>query len=83
MPKFRKKPVEVEAHQYLGEWVRGMCCDSACMYVVGNTEPHVHTIHGGQLVQVEVGDWILPEPKAGFAYPVKDEIFRATYEPAE
>lgn len=44
--------------------------------------PHLHTIHEGQKVSLEVGDWILPEPDGVHFYPCKPDIFAATYEPA-
>ena len=57
-----------------------MCCDCC-----GEAEcrPHVHTIHQGQIVILERGDWILPEPDGVHFYPVKPDIFTATYEPYE
>lgn len=84
--KFRKKPVVIEAVQYTeyGRLVKGMCNSQSC-YVSGNTEPHVHTIHRAQVVNLEVGDWIIPEPDGVHYYPCKPDIFQATYdhEPAD
>ena len=79
--KFRKKPVEIEAEQYTeyGKLVKGMCNSQSC-YSSGNNQPHVHTIHDGQLVNLEIGDWIIPEPDGVHYYPVKPDIFKATYE---
>lgn len=79
--KVRKKPVVVEAEQYTayGKLVKGMCNSQSC-YVSGNTKPHVHTIHGGQIVNLDVGDWIIPEPDGKHYYPVKPDIFAETYE---
>lgn len=81
MPQFRKKPVVIEAEQYVayGKLVRGMCNSTSC-YTGGNFEPHVHTIHDGQLVNLTVGDWIIPEPDGDHFYPVKPDIFAATYD---
>ena len=81
MPQFRKKPVVIEAEQYVeyGRLVRGMCNSTSC-YTGGNDNPHVHTTHGGQIVNLEVGDWIIPEPDGEHFYPCKPEIFAATYE---
>lgn len=91
MAKFRKKPTVIEAEQYVryGKLVTGMCNSQSC-YTAGNTDPHVHTIHNAQIVLLEVGDWVVMEPvqEADFpspgplAYPVKPDIFEATYEPA-
>ena len=84
MPKFRKKPVVIEAVQYIeyGRLVKGMCNSQTCHTRV-NHEPHVHTIHDNQLVDLEVGDWIIPEPDGEHFYPCKPDIFEATYEPVE
>lgn len=81
MAKYRKLPVEIEAVQYTayGKLVKGMCNSQSC-YVSGNNEPHVHTIHEGQLVNLEVGDWIIPEPDGVHYYPCKPDIFEKTYE---
>ncbi len=83
--KFRKKPVVIEAVQFLeGQPIpRGVCfkeCDS--LYKVG-TNPHLHTIHLNQIVQINFGDWVIPEPDSEHFYPCKPDIFAATYEPCE
>lgn len=94
MGKFRKKPVVIEAKQFNGIPVVGMCfnpCPIARRLMDGGwvTMPHVHTIHAddtdprGQAVIVERGDWILPEPDGEHFYPCKPDIFAATYEPVE
>lgn len=57
-------------------------CNSQTCYASGNTQPHVHTIHDNQLVVLEVGDFIIPEPDGEHYYPCKPAIFAATYEPA-
>ena len=79
--KYRKKPIEIEAVQYkkYGEHVRGMCNSQSC-YAAGNTKPHVHTIHNSQIVLLEVGDYIIPEPDGIHFYPCKPDIFEKTYE---
>ena len=82
MPKFRKRPVVIEAVQYVeyGKLVKGMCNSMSC-YQAGNTEPHVHTIHDNQVVNLAIGDFIIPEPDGKHFYPCKPDIFAATYEP--
>ena len=93
MAKYRKKPVVIEAEQYTGygKLVRGMCNSVSCFTrgdypgVVsinekGNTEPHVHTIHNNQMVLLEIGDWIIPEPDGEHFYPCKPDIFDMTYD---
>ena len=80
--KFRKKPVVIEAEQYTeyGKLVKGMCNSQTCYSRVNNA-PHVHTIHDNQMVNLEVGDWVIPEPDGKHFYPVKPDIFEQTYEP--
>jgi hypothetical protein len=80
MAKFIKKPVAIEAVQYIkyGGLVEGMCNSRSC-YVDGNDEPHVHTIHNNQLVNLEIGDYIIPEPDGKHFYPCKPDIFNKTY----
>lgn len=81
MPMFMKKASIVEAEQYTeyGQLVMGMCNSRSC-YNAGNTKPHVHTIHNNQIVNLEVGDWVVPEPDGEHYYPVKPDIFYATYD---
>lgn len=81
MSQYRKKPVVIEAVQYVeyGRLVKGMCNSMSCFRE--HDKPHVHTIHGNQVVLLEVGDWIIPEPDGKHFYPVKPDIFEATYEP--
>ena len=81
MARYRKKPIVIEAEQYsaYGCLAKGMCNSQSCC-VVGNNQPHVHTIHNGQMVLLEVKDWIIPEPDGIHFYPCKPDIFEATYE---
>ena len=73
MAYYRKKPVVIEAWQWPNESSRGVCvCD--------NQGPHVHTTHGGQMVILDVGDWIIPELDGEHFYPCKPDIFEQTYE---
>lgn len=80
--KFRKRPVVIKAEQFssLRSAVPAGLCDCA---IIGNERPHVHTIHNNQVVIVEDGDWIIPEPDGIHFYPCKPDIFEATYEPVE
>ena len=74
MPKFRKKPVEIEAEQWLGndtQYHPGVEVDA--------NGPFVTTIHE-QRAYLAPGDWIIPEPKSGRYYPCKPDIFAATYD---
>jgi len=78
--KFRKRPVVIDAEQYARHevLVKGMCNSRGC-YAAGNNKPHVHT-HKGQIVNLEVGDWVIPEPDGLHFYPCKPDIFEATYD---
>ena len=82
MAQYRKKPIIIEAEQWNGNPVKGMC-DSRICFMETNSQPHVHTIHKNQLVNLELGDWIIPEPDDEHFYPCKPDIFEATYELVE
>ena len=72
--KFRKKPVVVEAEQYLkGSVIVGVCKDAY------TGAPYIHTLAGD--VSVRYGDWIITSK--GEQYAMKPDLFRAVYEPAE
>jgi len=79
--KYRKKPIVIEAEQYTkyGQLVKGMCNSTIC-FEKGNDKPHVHTIHNNQIVNLEVGDWVIPELDGEHFYPCKPDIFKKTYE---
>ena len=89
MAKYRKKPVVIEAEQYVSasrfchgysqerKAVLGVCQSHNCL--VAGLQPHVHTIND-QIVILEVGDWIIPEPDGEHFYPCKPDIFEASYE---
>ena len=78
MARFRKRPVEIEAIQYLGSnavdavtFLGGQACEPS---IEGIT---IMTLEGNMLVQA--GDWIIKGIKGEF-YPCKPDIFEATYE---
>lgn len=74
MAKFRKK-VLVEAEQVVvGQpFPKGVC-------TCGDPHtPHVHSLEG--TLAVSPGDWIMTGIK-GEHWPIKPDIFAATYEPA-
>ncbi len=85
MPKFRKKPVVVEAEQFHRRhfpWPGGV-------QAKGNTpeEYEIQTLEGPFIVSP--GDWIIMAPIhtdkdgnefGGERYPCKPDIFEATYE---
>ncbi len=78
MAKYRKKPVIVEAEQFLPD----NCPDGVKPGLEGEYGPSVVTVHG-QRTFVEYGDWIITEPDGIHHYPCKPDIFAATYEALE
>ena len=82
MPKFRKKPVEVEAVQITDsmfdaphpnpEQIPGVTYDRR------NRIALIKTLEG--TMRADLGDWIIRGVK-GELYPCKPDIFAATYEP--
>ncbi len=75
MPKFRKKPVVIEAWQFDGTNF------PACYpFVWAEGELKIGTLEGDMLVSP--GDWVITGVK-GEMYPCKPDIFEATYEPVE
>lgn len=82
MPRFRKKPVEVEAIQFDGgedswreitDWA-----NEVWFRVQGGLE--IITLEGRMLAAP--GDWVI-RGVAGEFYPCKPDIFEATYEAVE
>jgi hypothetical protein len=81
MPKFRKRPVVVEATQ----WFPGTKLDGVKeATVIGGTEclgwATIPTLEG--VMTVSPGDWVITGVK-GEKYPCKPDIFAATYEPVD
>ena len=78
MPKFRKKPVVIEAMRI--EWgmdfseVKAFCPTARHAWPDKTVIP---TLEGDMVA--DMGDWII-KGVAGEFYPCKDEIFRQTYE---
>lgn len=94
MPKFRKKPVVIEAFQMTKEsrmdnsdwpaWL-GEAWQSGVLSRADMTAPipdilKIWTLEGDHTVSW--GDWIIRGVK-GELYPCKSDIFEATYEPAD
>lgn len=83
--KYRKKPIVIEAEQFIdaAHPPRGVTLwpDEHGLQPRDMTWGFVITIHG-QRAHVMLGDWIIPEPDGVHFYPVKPDIFEATYEPA-
>lgn len=87
MPKFRKKPVVVEAVQFqdtpesiteISDWAGE---DIAIDYGTPSGRPHLYVRTYEGTMHVSLGDWII-KGVAGEFYPCKPDIFEATYEPA-
>lgn len=95
MTQYRKKPVIIEAIQWIGSNLREVIAftdgppDTRTMHaqmawddysdLVDRDGLKIHTLEGKMLANV--GDWIIKGVKGEF-YPCKPEIFAATYEPA-
>jgi hypothetical protein len=83
--KFKKRPDNriFEHVQFLTTMpATEMTAAGVCRCAV-STHPHLHTIHAGQFVDLEDGDWIAPEPDGIHYYPIKNDIHEATYESIE
>lgn len=83
MPKFRKKPVVIEAIQYRASEQRSEFAEDVVAGRVRYPENGcmlIKTLEG--TMQAEPGDWIIRGIK-GELYPCKPDIFAATYEPVD
>jgi len=90
MARYRKKPVVIEAEQFLGcgaheqrgrPYPAGVCfCDIDLGPNVGSQHAHIHTLEGPLIVST--GDYIITGVQ-GERYPCKPDIFEQTYEPAD
>lgn len=85
MPRFRKKPVVIEAVQFTGtnrdEVLAFAGKDINDTVVEGDVRfpaMFIPTLEG--VMEASVGDWII-RGVAGELYPCKPEIFEATYDP--
>lgn len=85
MPKFRKKPVVIEAEQYvpggqslIESWMIGH--DARDQFGVAYDKIQIGTLGG--VITADPYDWIV-RGTAGEFYPVKPEIFNDIYEPEE
>lgn len=80
MPKFRKKPVVIEAEQFRPGDIQQACRLGISSYAIpgGGVGSSIVTLEG--TMDVSPGDWIITGIK-GERYPCKPDIFAATYEP--
>jgi hypothetical protein len=86
--KFKKKPIVIDAEQFLeGQPLPvGVCTGERCSSNYSNNTyvaPHVHTAHQNQRVNLQFGDWVVPEPDGEHYYPIKPDIFANTYDPVK
>lgn len=82
MPRFRKKPVEIEARQIDSADYDGMCeivawCGGRAVDFHDDAVLAIDTLEGTMLASP--GDWII-KGVAGEFYPCKRDIFEATYD---
>lgn len=93
--RFRKKPVVIEAYQWLQdcqdrvdtdwpEWLKAAADlpphDPGALFSGESGRVFIHTLEGDH--EVRLNDWIIRGVK-GEIYPCKPDIFEATYEAAE
>ena len=80
MPKFRKKPIVIEAMQYT---INGLQAERVADWCGGDQTAEgieIETLEG--VMFGRYGDWIIKGVKGEF-YPCKADIFEATYEKVE
>ena len=78
MAKYRKKPIVIDAEQWFpGKQVDGVCTGE-CRPGIEVTAAHVHTLEGP--LDVVPGAWIVTGT-TGERWPVRNDIFEASYEP--
>jgi hypothetical protein len=81
MAKYRKKPIVIEAEQYLeGDHDLPFVEEGVLDYDEDTHRQQVHTPEGW--LTVSHGDWIIRGVKGEF-YPCKPDVFEATYELVE
>jgi len=89
VPKYRKKPVAVDAAQWWPptdrrhvpiQAVKSRPAGEGTYQHISGLYHYVETLEGG--LAVFPGDWIITGIK-GENYPCRDDIFRETYEPVE
>ena len=86
MARYRKKPVEIEAIRWDGQNIKQIWDAFGAGEIYGPTPDldrdylEIHTLEGR--MRADIGDWIV-RGIAGELYPVKPDIFAATYEAVE
>lgn len=79
MPKYRKKPVVIEAIQFIGNNFDEICRFAGlAVKIVGREQSlHINTLEG--IMKASPGDYIIKGVNGEF-YPCKPDIFEKTYE---
>lgn len=80
MPKFKSKPVVVEAEQFFPEvtpWPAGV--ERGGIEGKNNKPTHYIETRSGT-AEVLSSDWIVKEPDGNGAYPCSDKVFKEKYE---
>lgn len=87
MSKFRKKPVVIEAIQWMGDsaefrkWLYSLGGGVELEVVIWNSDGlHIETLEGR--MHVSQGDWVICGT-SNELYPCKPDIFAEVYEPVE
>lgn len=81
MAQYRKKPVVIEAVPWQGTLTKEVLDLVTCEFSIGDDGPmFIPTLEGE--MRADLGDWIVKGVK-GEVYPVKPDIFEATYEAVE
>lgn len=85
MPKFRKKPVEIDAVQWNGVGFNladlpAWFADAYGQRQIDRAEDKLHIVTLEGVMTASPGDWIIRGVK-GEIYPCKPDIFVATYDP--
>lgn len=85
MAKFRKKPVAIEAEQFLAsvesfDKIKKMGLRNFKPGPMGGNSFKIPTLEGD--MNVSEGDWVIKGVNGEF-YPCKPDIFEKTYEPVE
>jgi len=80
MPKFRKKPVVIDAVRWTGDNLSEIQKFYKPDQILVGDKIVIGTLDG--TMRADKGDWIIKGVKGEFS-PCKPDIFWATYEPAE
>lgn len=85
--KYRRKPTEITAVLYAADESNQGEIIAANYGLWGGAGGRgeligMTTIHGDR-AYARPGDWIASEPESGRFYPIKPDVFEATYEPVE